>query len=399
MILQSFQIPRTAPATRLPSGAPAEDTFDTAHAIGWDHARHGLTPPLEQLCINPRLQQGYRTGRAAFAAHPVAPGAAQRAWLQLRLAALAEGRTFESVALTPNYLAQLATSHCPVTREALNVIDAPLPSRLRADAGYAAGHLAVLGPRARAALPAGGYAAAVALLERCEAARNGPARIEGLSGDQWARLAVACSFVVELPHPEAAAVPMRLLPPNRVRLLNPAQALQAALTLAFLHETPNKRLAALRAAMPDATARSHFDAFVEAYGIALGDVLATRPGIAPRWAAEDAWADRFSQQRWTRLARALSPAECETIAAAHAEGRALQLPQARATEGWSLDTAGLLPRAASRLVARTAPPLSGSAKPRTVPARSGRLPAWPAPAKRIVEAAPQPSLFPGPQRG
>jgi hypothetical protein len=55
-------------------------------------------------------------------------------------------------------------------------------------------------------------------------AREGSAPIDGLDwAAAWARLAVLMSLR-GLPQVEAARIPLRALPPNRVRVLNPPRA-------------------------------------------------------------------------------------------------------------------------------------------------------------------------------
>ena len=392
-----YEVPRN-PASSLPNAAERDDTFDTAFQLGWDHAQYALTPPLEQLCINPRLQQGFRAGRAAFGRRSLLPTAAVRQWLQLRLAALAQGRTYESVVLTPHFLAQIKVPLCPVTRERLGAESGAVITRLRPDAGYAAGHLVLLGSRAHAAKAELGFADALDRMQQCDAARNGPARIDGLTGEQWARLAVLCSFVVPLPHEAAASLPLRVLPPNRLRLFNPAQALQVSIARALAHETPNKRLAAIRAALPGTPHRDAFDGVLEAYRAALTEAVQARPGVTPHWAVEDAWADRLLQTRWKRFARALTPEQCEAAAIDVAEGEARRLPDVRATEGWALATGGLLPHTLAARTARFKKAVAVSGTPRSVPARAGRISHWPEPsysaATRPAAASPQAALFP-----
>lgn len=360
-------VARLSPAGRAWPGAEAatdEPTLDSAHAIGWDHARHGLVPPLDRLCINPQLQQGYRAGRAAFGRSTQPAGAEVQRWLALRLRALAHGRAYESVQLTPHYLGQLAVEHCPVTREALSagdgaaVTDADI-ERLREDAGYAAGHLAMLGRRAAAARGRRGYAELRALWRDAHRASAGAAdaaanaaepeggaaprstRPEGLSAAAWGRLTILVSYVTPLEHDQAARLPMRVLPPNRLRLFNPVQALQALATRALAQDTPNRRLAALRAALPPLR-RADFDGWLGAMHEQLAAELQARPGVPLRWALEDAWADARVLARWRRLARALSPAECEAAVSACGGMGVACLPDALATEGWALASGGWL---------------------------------------------------------
>jgi hypothetical protein len=311
------------------------DTHDNAFAIGWDHARHGLAPPLERLCINPRLRDGFRAGRAASAR--VAPAApAVQCWLRLRLPALAEGRAFETVRLTPGYLARLAVSHCPVTREPLG--ESARFARLRNDAGYAAGNVALLGARAAAALDGLDASAALAALAKGAP----PAAQAGLTLPQRRRLAMLASFARPLAHARVAALPLLLLPPPGAMLFNPAQALQVSIARAWVGATPNRRLAALRAALP-AAARDAFDALVAAFHerITAGE----RPGGVPHWRVEDAWEDAALLRRWHHFALALTPAECEALVLHHEPASTLQRPDGLATDGGALARGGLAPLA------------------------------------------------------
>ena len=317
---------------------PQDDaTHDSPFAIGWDHAHHGLTPPLERLCINPRLRHGFQAGRAAFGRRTLAASTPVREWLALRLEALATGCAFETVRLTPRYLARLAVAHCPVTREPLaaaaGVEAGWRVARVRRDAGYAAGNLVRLGLRAEAAQARLGPA--LELLRVGAADTN--ERHAGLTLAQARRLAVLRSFVQPLAH-EAAALPLLLLPPPGLLLFNPLQALQCGITRAFGEPTPDQRLAALREALEDAASQALFDAFIAAYRSALAQVAPGQP--ATRWVLEDAWADGAALGRWKRFARMLGAARCEALLQCLEPQGLLQRPDALATEGWALACGG-----------------------------------------------------------
>ena len=314
-------------------------THDSPFAIGWDHARHRLTPPLERLCINPRLRDGFQAGRAAFAGRTLAAPASVREWLALRLDALAAGCAFETVRLTPRYLARLAVTHCPITREPLAAaaesVNGWRVARVRRDAGYAAGNLVRLGLRADAAQARLGAADAADLLRAGAADAN--ARHAGLTLAQARRLAVLRSFVQPLAH-EAAALPLLVLPPPGLLLFNPLQALQCCITRAFAEPLPNQRLAALREALADAASQGAFDAFVAAYHVGLAEAAPGAP--AARWVLEDAWADARASGRWKHFARTLSAVRCEALLSREGPRGLLQRPDALATEGWALASGG-----------------------------------------------------------
>jgi len=319
---------------------------DVAFELGWDHAHHGVTPPVEHLAMGSPLRHGWDAGRASFGKRTLAANRHVRKWLQLRLNAWRRGRAFEGVQVTPHYLRQIDATHCPVTREPLTHgsgegSDASI-DRVRNDAGYAAGNLAVMSARANAAKDGMGFDEALAAM-RCAEAGGEPA--EGLDAAQWARVAVLCSFVTELPHEQACGLPLLVLPPNRLRLFNPVQALQTIVTRQFGREGWSGRVARLEALLPGKPLRRDFQRFVHAL---LPRVIEAGRGHAPptlAWALEDAWRNPLVLRCWTRFARQLTPAQAEAIAlragAQRLGGAALQpLTIGQATEGWALERGG-----------------------------------------------------------
>ena len=72
------------------------------------------------------------------------------------------------------------------------------------------------------------WALAKDALARAEAAPDEAA--DGLALRHWRRIVALKSLATPLPHDEAARIPLHVLPPNRIRLVNPIQELQAVLT-------------------------------------------------------------------------------------------------------------------------------------------------------------------------
>ncbi|WP_119156682.1 hypothetical protein [Caldimonas tepidiphila] len=329
--------------TSLPlrEDAGCEDTLDTAFALGWDHARHGVTPSLETLCAHLRLQQGFRAGRSCFGRRTQPAGVHVRAWLELRLHALRRRITFETVQLTPHFLARIDVACCPVTREPLGEPLGPEGGRrlvrLRGDAGFAAGHVVVTGARAAQAR---GELGLTALLQRQRTCETEAKVLDGLDAAQWARWSTLCSLVEPMPHARAAGLPLCVLPPNRLRLFNPVQALQTLLSRALLHRTPNRRLAALRERLP-AQSLPAFDAWLTSYQARVAALLPQQPDEAPYRALEDAWQAREVLARWRRFATRLDADRCERIVLECGEGRVRWLPDAAATDGWALEQGGV----------------------------------------------------------
>lgn len=348
------QAVRHAPAHRR---HPLQGVDEAGFEIGWDFARHRLTPPVAHLHADNPVRQGWSAARVAFGHRTLRPTLAVRQWLELRLAAWQRGRAFENVQVTPHFIAQLQVPTCPVTGIALASGDAlaqsahpPLPARLNQHAACAAGNLAMLSDTARAAAEGLDWRQALEQAEQAEAAGESTRR--GLTPLQWRRLGVLMSLATPLDQSQAAMLPLLVLPPNRVRVLNPVQALQVMLTLQFCQAGYARRLVALAALMPSSELRHAFQVFMHtllARRLAAGSAI---DAPAMRATMEQAWGDALVQRRWQRLATRLTAADCEQLLQ-RAARRGLMGPSQRwqapeaAVEGWALDSAGLAPRGAA----------------------------------------------------
>lgn len=334
------------------SPAPAASAHQAlGFELGWDHAHHGLTPPTEHLFAASPLRQGWLAGRATFGRRTLKASRHTRLWLQLRSHAWARGRSFESLELTPNYLQQIAVDYCPITRGALDDA-AQSVDRVRDDAGYAAGNLAMMSRGANAAKARHDWHSASAL---AASLAQGPFKqVAGLDAEAWQRIATLCSFVTELPHEQAAQLPLHLLPPNRLRLFNPIQALQALVTRQLATPGWSQRLARIEALLPaDEALRGDFNRFVLALvpRVLRNSKDALQDPQEIRWALEDAWSDALVQKRWTRFALQLTPAQAEALVQKAAAKRLSTVhvqrhPAPRATEGWALERQGFRAAAA-----------------------------------------------------
>lgn len=314
------------------------------HALGWDHARHALTPPVAYLAESTALRAGWLAGRSAFGDRTLPAGRAVQMWLRLRLHAWRHGHPIEPIQVTPHYLAQLEVGHCPITRAAFTDASVfngeAVFSRLRSQADYAAGHLAQLSAKADQAIAHAGWRDTMRVAQHLDAGLQ--TGICGLNAAQWARLAVLRSFVEPTTHAEACEIPLLVLPPNRLRLFNPAQALQAFVSRQLLVEGWSLRVSRIESLVPGQAARHAFQTFFHAL---LPRVLEAGRNVNPhelRWAIEDAWRQPLVQQRWSRFARQLSAAQCEALVLrAHAkrlgQGRAQEWDDTRASEGWNLE--------------------------------------------------------------
>ena len=314
-----------------------------AFDIGWDHAHHALVPPAELLLEGSPVAQGWRAGRAVFGRRTRAASRLLRLWLELRLQAWREGRAFETTQVTPHFLGQIEVGTCPVTRRTLggarDGVDAPVIVRLCEHAGYAAGNLVMMSRAAAQARAGCSLEKAWNHSQRLE--RGAAPVVQGLDAAAWARLATLISFTTVLPHARVQRLPLRVLPPNRVRLLNAAQGLQALLTLHLAAPGWSQRARALADVLPQPSLRQDFNLFVAALAPRLLEALRAEGERARRTALEDAWADIRVHRRWQLLVSQLSEHDCEQLRDRLAHqgiaGHQVQVlaPDA-ATEGWAL---------------------------------------------------------------
>ncbi|CAN5180579.1 hypothetical protein BH11PSE9_BH11PSE9_21850 [soil metagenome] len=322
--------------------------------LGWDYAHHHLAPPAPYAQEPSPLRNGLLAGQVAFGNRTLLATTHVRKWLQLRLHAWLRGRSVELFQVTPNYLEQLEVSHCPITRMALSTAamsasDASV-DRVRNDAGYAAGNLAVMSSKANHAKGSHGFRDALRFVQQIEAEQLGG--LHGLTACHWARVAVLCSFVEPLSHEEASALPMLVLPPNRLRLFNPVQALQAFVSRQLLKPGWSSRIARFEEFLPGKTLRRDFKSFFMALLPRVLEAGKLADSLSTRWAIEDAWRAPLVQQRWTAFARQLTAAQCEALlhkAAARKLATTGIEPHtdAQATDGWNLATRGYVPHAAA----------------------------------------------------
>ncbi len=320
--------------------------------LGWDYAHYRVNLPAPYAQESSPLRDGQRAGEATFGLRTLAATRHVRKWLQLRLHAWLRGRSVELVQVTPNYLQQIDVSHCPITRSALSsaalaATDASI-DRVRNDAGYAAGNLAVVSTKANHAKGALDFRGALRRVQQLEA--EALLGLDGLTVSQWARVAVLCSFVEPLSHLEASALPLLVLPPNRLRLFNPVQALQAFVSQQLLTPGWSQRVSRFEDLLPGESCKRAFKGFFMALLPRVLEGGRLHEAHTARWAIEDAWRAPGVQKRWTQVARHLDSAQCEALLVKAATRRlttrtVVSSGETGATDGWNLATRGYVPHA------------------------------------------------------
>lgn len=294
------------------TAAPTEPADRIGFDIGWDHAHHGLVPPAELLHPGTPVLQGWSAGKAVFGRRTLNTSRATRQWLALRLLAWRKGIHFETQQLNAHYFAQIHTDRCPVRRQQLGGAagqdDAPVIERLNPQAGFAAGNLAVLSQAAARTWPGLDVLAAV---RQARAQESGAAPAAGLDAGAWWRLAVLRSFATPLPFHDAARLPLAVMPPNRVRVLNAVQGLQVLVTRLFMTPGWAARCRQFAQWLPAHTLRHDFLLFVGAFAPRV--LEAGREPSALRQALEDAWLHERVQRRWQHLALSLGEGATEAL--------------------------------------------------------------------------------------
>jgi hypothetical protein len=167
--------------------------------------------------------------------------------------------------------------------------------------------------------------------------------VQGLDAGAWWRLAALRACATPLPFHEAARLPLAVLPPNRVRLLNAPQGLQALLTMQFAAPGWSARTRAIAELLPSHTLRPDYHLFIGALAPRVLEAD-TAPG-AVRLALEDAWLHERVQRRWQHFVLSLGEsATTELLERAARHGlagvRTLNHGSEQATEGWALAQGG-----------------------------------------------------------
>jgi len=181
---------------------------------------------------------------------------------------------------------------------------------IAAQRGWAAGNLVLLSPTIAERWTGIDWEMAKAALARAELEPE--TLVEGLPLRHWRRIVALKSLATPLPHDEAARIPLHVLPPNRIRLVNPIQELQAVLTLQLAVPGWGQRARGIADSLPLAL-RNEFNLF---FNSLLAQALRQGHGSAKaemRDALATAWGDAVVLRRWLRLSARVDAGLAETL--------------------------------------------------------------------------------------
>jgi len=286
------------PARTRASQVRGDEAVDPGDALGFDYARFGMVPPAPCLWPGHPIREGWERGRRLMTRRTRPATLAVTRWLALRLAAWQRGEAFDDHQITPQVLRSLeVAAHCPVTGRALGNDAVVVPVDVQR--GWAAGNLMLVSPAIADRWIAIDWAIAKDALARAQA--DPDAAVDGLPLRQWRRVVALKSLATPLPHDEAAHIPLLVLPPNRLRLVNPIQELQAVLTLQLSVPGWGQRARTVADSLPQAL-RTEFNLFfnsllAQALRQGHGD---DKPEMRDALAA--AWGDEVVMRRWGRFA-------------------------------------------------------------------------------------------------
>ena len=289
-------------AARLGAKAPVRaqvsaNDADPGDALGFDYARFGMVPPAPCLWPGHPIREGWERGRRLMTRRTRPATLAVTRWLALRLAAWQRGEAFDDHQITPQVLRSLeAATHCPISGRALGNDACVVPVDIQR--GWAAGNLMLVSPAIADRWMAIDWAVAKDALARAEADPDNA--VDGLPLRHWRRVVALKSLATPLPHAEAARIPLLVLPPNRVRLLNPIQELQAVLTLQLSVPGWGQRARGIAESLPQAL-RNEFNLF---FNSLLAQALRQGPGDdkpGMRDALAAAWGNEVVMRRWLRF--------------------------------------------------------------------------------------------------
>lgn len=183
------------------------------------------------------VHEGFKAAQARGRRRPD-PDRHTRKWLQLRLSALARGRSVADD-VTPAVIRSLDLDHCPITREPLST-GSGTPSdwsidRLNNDGGYVAANLVVMSARANRAKSSLGFEA---VLQRAAS----PRPHDGLAPEAWLRMAALMLGPCFAQHPQDAPdLPLCVaLPATTLRTAT--QQVQRLLTLSAAQAAERNRV-------------------------------------------------------------------------------------------------------------------------------------------------------------
>ena len=304
--------------------------------IGYDHAVYGahimenFKLDAESISI---IEAGFLEGQRKFEGRPRASNIFIRKWLHLRISAWTRGRIFDEH-ITPDYLAAINVSICPITRMELTkgkLADSDWSvDRIINNAGYARGNLAVMSSKANLAkgtlLPD----------DILGIIRSGEAR-DGLTPIEWARMACMTAYIDD----RRSVLPLLLMPPPKMLIANIHIPFQMMLMYSAAGYSSPQGYQKMRAAIPGKSAKRAMDEF---FMLAIGKLRGADKCNSYQsffLHAGDAWQDGKLMARFRPLIHDMGlETEIKCISLMRSTNTSIRNIKEPLRDEWGLDSAG-----------------------------------------------------------
>lgn len=210
----------------------------------------------------------------------------------------------------------LGARHCPITRQPLGGLEAAAPvleplRTPRADGADAPAPKVLVSRVARDARDGAPFLHALTQWRHLQTGHA--VHAGGLGEREWLRWAVLLSFVTPLADVDVARLPLVVMPPAGLALVNPLQRLQRLITRQLAAPGWSLRLRRLAEPLAADAVRHDFQCFVAALAPRVIELPEAASGIELAHALEDLWCDRAVQRRWQHVALLLGRAGAERL--------------------------------------------------------------------------------------
>lgn len=284
-----------------------------AFEIGWDYARLGAYAKHFEAAENnfKPVLDGYKAGLEKFP--DIGPRYKHEdrrfilKWLHLRLNAHKRGRFFGPL-LTWEYIKQIDTVHCPITRLAFTYGEGLetdwTVDRINNDGAYAVGNIVGVSRAVNRAKGEMNYMEC--FLASNKAAQRSCGTYHGLTENQWLRLAGFMSINATELNIETGLFPLAVCPVEGMAFKNPLNFIQLRGSSLFCLPLTDKRNGFMVASFKKLGNHNLQKEFIKFANCAHATyTFVRRTQVNQYWAIEDAWDSEIVRKSWIALAEKL----------------------------------------------------------------------------------------------